>query len=650
MSVTPRRWLFELALGARMSVAGGGAGWVRLSLIAAGVGLGVAVLLGAATVPAALGASNARIDTRVIETSHDLPAADDTLLTGHVTTTYEGTSISGELLRPEGSHPPLPPGVSRLPGPGQMVASPALARMLAEPGSGLLRERWDAEVVGVIGAEGLSGPAELFFYLGTDKLSPPGAGRIDEFGTSGAHEAVPMAVLLILAGMVVLLIPVLVFMAGAVRFGDRTRNRRLAALRLAGSDIAMTRRIAAGETLIGALLGLLVGGLLWAGGILLAHRYGTGPLSFYPADLRPVPLLAAAIVVAVPVAAVLVTLTAMRRVVAEPLGVTRMSTPTRRRFWWRLLPSALGIVLLWPLFEGGSSGVEFQIAGGMALLLIGVALLLPWLVEAVVDRLRGGSPAWELAVRRLQLDSGTAVRAVSGIAVSVAGVLAMQGLVTGIESQVTEPSTTAAVRYDAEIFPETTLPTGVWARALAATPGVREVTEGRHLSVALDPGDPVAMEQLRNTAAGLDPQAYVWTTNNDAARNALAGLRDTLLAGTTALLLLIGASMIINIAEQLRERRRALAVLAAFGTPHRTLRASILYQVTVPVALGMLLAITVGTGLAAMLQLAVSAPLRVDWLGIGTTSGIGVLVVLGTTAAGLPLLRSLTSPGNLRTE
>ncbi|GIE30509.1 membrane protein [Actinoplanes italicus] len=743
----PRRWLFELGLGARMSVAGGRAGWFRLGLIAIGVGLGVAVLLGAATVPAAIAASNARTDARAIDNfDEDVVKGDDTLLVSRTGTTFGDYAFSGEMLQAEGSRPPLPPGVTRFPGPGEMVVSPELDRLMREPGNALLRERWDAEVIGVIGDEGLSGPAELFFYLGTDTLSAEdGDPRIEGFGDATIEQdVVPIFVLLTLVGMVVLLIPVMVFMASAVRFGDQSRDRRLAALRLVGADAAMTRRIAAGETLAGAVVGLLIGGLLWVGEILLANRYGTGALSFYLSDLRPVPLLVAVIVVGVPVVAVLVTLSAMRRVVVEPLGVTRMSVTVRRRLWWRLILPLVGLGLLWPLYQGidGRSDYEAQVVAGMAFLLVGISLLLPWLVEAVVRRLGGGSPAWELAVRRLQFDSGTAVRSVSGIAVSVAGVLAMQGIVTGIESLYNGSGSASAVRYGMEILPGTDLPERTWTAALDSTPGVLEYQTVRmvragddatlrigscpvlqqfarlgecrdgdvfaldgaapgatytlgesgsswtspattrvvdsksdvpasgatvlvtpsaisgvavkpdntYFYVALDPGAPQAVEHLRNTAVGLDLQAYVFSYANSTVRDALAGMRDALLVGSIALLFLIGASMIVNVAEQLRERRKVLAVLVAFGTRRRTLSGSVLYQVAIPVALGMILAVSVGTLLATILMVAVDAPLTVDWFGIGTTSAIAAIVVLGTTAAGLPALWRLTRPGNLRSE
>jgi hypothetical protein len=745
-----RRWIFELGLGARMSVAGGRAGWARLTLIAAGTGVGVALLLCLAALPSALDASSARESARTeaLDSERKVERGDGTMLIGIATTTFRDDSIHGRMLQPEGSRPPIPPGITTLPKPGEMVVSPALRRLIdANP---VLAQRWDARIVGTIRDEGLTGPADLAFYLGTDTLTEDTGRRIDAFGQSALDEGVsPVMVLLTAVGMVVLLTPVIVFMASAVRFGGEARDKRLAALRLVGSDAAMTRRIAAGETLAGAVLGLLVGAVLAVGAALLANRYATGPLSFYLSDMRPVPVLVALIALGVPAVAVLVTLSAMRRVVVEPLGVVRLSPTVRRRLWWRLVLPVAGVVLLWPLKDGlgdgsgpGSGSVEFQAATGVALLLIGLALLLPWLVDAVVHRLGGGSVAWELAVRRLQLDSGTAVRAVSGIAVSVAGVIAVQGLVSGIETQVAGPGSPSSSSLQHQVLPMTNLPVGTWTTALRETPGVqsvetvrvtratqdgvetivrigscaalagyadvsgcvdgdayainvakngaftidgggqwtapastRDVTatdtlldygpmllitpaaagdafpagEARY-TLTLDGRAPDALDRLRNTAARLDPQALVFGPGNDAVASALRTIRQGLLAGTIAMLALIGASMVVNVAEQMRERRKVLAVLVAFGTRRRTLSGSVLLQAAVPVLLGMTLAVGFGSGLSSILMAAVQAPITVDWFGIGTTSGMAALVVLGTTAAALPTLLRLTRPGNLRSE
>ena len=63
---------------------------------------------------------------------------------------------------------------------------------------------------------------------------------------------------------------------------------------------------------------------------------------------------------------------------------------------------------------------------GASALLIGVPAILPWLLERIIGRVRGGAPSWQLAIRRLQMDSGTPARVVGGVAVVLAGAIALQ--------------------------------------------------------------------------------------------------------------------------------------------------------------------------------------------------------------------------------
>jgi len=767
---TLARWGADLALGVRLSVSGGRPGWTRLALIAAGIGLGVAMLLGATTVPAVLAAQAARVADRTVPSSGDpenaIAAGADTVLTTVVRSRFRDDDIEGRLVQAEGDAAPVPPGVDHLPGPGEVVLSPALAELMGSDDADALRGRW-GEVIGTIGPEGLRGPGELTFYAGTDELSVEEfAARVDGFGGAEPADPDPDPALLLLAvvATVVLLLPVAIFVTSAVRFGSESRDRRLAALRLVGADARMTRRIAAGETLTGALLGLAAGGLLFAGLLAAVPRGLRGEMSIFPGDLRPVPALVALVTALVPVLAVVVTVSAMQRVAVEPLGVVRRSGERRRRLWWRLVLPVLGLALLVPLLAGRGAGAlsaqeQVVVPVGLVLFLLGVALLLPWLVEAVVRRLGGGGVAWQLSVRRLQLDSGTSVRAVSGIAVSVAGLIALNGLVAGLEAGSAEVPQRGSTDFQAAVYG--TGDASTWEEELADVRGVREVaaastvwttdpasgaevqvTSGEcavlaveteigdcadgdvfaaaptngmvpiagtlltlgapgpaqaasswtvpdavravptvtgfmaspggerarflitpgalggvepadpdtTLFVALDPAVPDAMDHLRTAAARIDATRYVDPVRTEGLLPALADARQALVAGTAALLLLIGASMLVNVAEQLRERRRLLAALLAFGARRRTLGASVLLQLAVPVVLGLALAIVTGSGLSALLQVGVEAPVRIDWAGIGATSGVAALVVLLTTAASLPLLWRLMRPEGLRSE
>jgi hypothetical protein len=752
----PRRWADDLALGVRLSVAGGRAGWARLAMITAGVGLGVALLLITACVPTLVAARSARLAERAepVGAEQTVARADTTVLVAVANTDYGDRRIQGRMLQAEGTRPVLPPGVTAMPRPGEMVVSPALAALLDSDDGAMLRDRWDARVAGEIGPAGLGGPGELVVYLGTDRLTEDTAHRADRFGRPELYEDLdPILILLGAMGLAALLVPVGVFVATAVRFGSETRDRRLAAVRLVGADAAMTRRIAAGETLTAALLGLLVGALLYGVAVLTGGRLVPAGMSFYAADARPVPALAILAVVLVPVSAVLVTLSALRRVVVEPLGVVRLSPDRHRVLWWRLILPVLGLALLWPLYDGlgeEDAGTGGRILAGLVALLVGVALLLPWWVDATVRRLGGGSVAWELAVRRLQLDSGTAVRAVSGIAVSVAGAIALQGLLVAVQAQYTHETGRSTDDFQATVWPAD-LDTARWEAALRAAPGVAAVSTetavwatasgsgaqtetlfqigdctvlrqfaridtcadgdafiadgtpvtlgGRYdlggvdaqwtipadaavvapipdsmgavpSGVLITPGAlggvrpepynveyyvaltdaPAAIDQLRNAVVAVDPNAGVSLIQDRTFESILIGIRQALLVLATALLLLIGASMVVNVAEQLNERRRLLAVLVAFGTRRATLTGSVLYQVAIPVLLGMTLAIVTGAGLGLILQSAADAPISLDWTGMGLTTAAAVLVILLATLASLPLLWRLTRPTGLRTE
>lgn len=190
-------------------------------------------------------------------------------------------------------------------------------------------------------------------------------------------------------------------------------------------------------------------------------------------------MLAGCVALAVPLCAVGVTLVTMRRVTVEPLGVTRTAPPRRRRLWWRLLLPVAGVVLLLPqaLFGlGGGDAANAQVILGVALLLLGVAALLPWLVGAVVSRLDGtgpGGPSWHLAVRRLQLSSTAALLFGQRDHRRGGGALAVQLLLTGTQNLDEQPRGPAWTVVDAhdDTVPAARAPE-MYAR-LRASVGVR---------------------------------------------------------------------------------------------------------------------------------------------------------------------------------
>ncbi|MFE1903534.1 FtsX-like permease family protein [Streptomyces gardneri] len=785
-------WTRDLALGARFAVTGGRPGLLRTLLTATGVGFGVALLLLAVSLPNMLFQREVREAVRAVDGSEqiDSPRADSFLHLGR-TTTYRDDVVTGLLVTPEGDAPPVPPGTAALPAVGEMAVSPALRELLDSPEGALLKERIPYEVTGTIGPAGLIGPGELRYVAQVDFLTTENFdGRGTRYGWSVPEEPMnAFLVLLVIVACVVLLLPVLVFIATAVRFGGEQRDRRLAALRLVGADIAMTRRIAAGESLAGALFGLLVGLGLFAVARQFAGAFTIWDVNAFPSDVVPLPALAVIVLAAVPVASVVVTLFALRGVAIEPLGVVRVSTPRRRRLWWRLLLLAAGAALLVPLM-GEVQVTETRVdstgvIAGTTLALIGLTTLLPWLVEAFVKRLHSGPVAWQLAVRRLQLSSGTAARAVSGIVVAATGAIALQmlfqamerdfteltgedttraqiavgadarnadeargmidriartegvaGVIGVIESRVWRPgplkgaeewAPTTSLRIgdcaslgqfatlpsckDGDVFvflahgaqgnPDDSLvtsaarpgatvvlrdphphpsapkppkgtplpqwripatarivdsrtdPTGMYQYGVLATPsaidaGLVDEPDAQAL-VRLDPAVPDAADHVRNTAAAIDPTSWVRDLKDIQRDAAFSSVRTGILVGSTLTMLLVAASLLVSTLEQLKDRKRLLSSLVAFGTRRSTLSWSVLWQTAVPIVLGLVLAVAGGLGLGVVL-LKMGGQQVQDWWAFLPVVGIGLALIAAVTLLSMPVLWRLMRADGLRTE
>ena len=159
-----------------------------------------------------------------------------------------------------------------------------------------------------------------------------------------------------------------------------------------------------------------------------------------------------------------------------------------------------------------------------------------------------------------------------------------------------------------------------------------------------------AAERLRNTAMAINPTMDVSilrspgrTARSPASAAACSPARPSPCC-SSALSLLVGTL------EQLRERRRTLAALVAFGARRSTMGWSILWQTLVPVVLGLVLAAALGLGLGGLLLATVDVPFHADVAGIGIVCGIAAGVVLLVTAASLPALWRLMRPDGLRFE
>jgi hypothetical protein len=155
-----RHPLADARLGLRLLRAAGRESAARLSLITVGVGVGVTLLL---LVLTALPALYARQDHMAWQTT---TAATDTgehsgLWWLAVHDHYRGRDLIRVDVAAETPGAPVPPGLTRLPAPGEVAVSPALRRLLASRPPDELAVRLPGRVTATIGQAGLGSPDDL---------------------------------------------------------------------------------------------------------------------------------------------------------------------------------------------------------------------------------------------------------------------------------------------------------------------------------------------------------------------------------------------------------------------------------------------------------------------------------------------------------
>lgn len=234
-----------------------------------------------------------------------------------------------------------------------------------------------------------------------------------------------------------LTLPPLLLLYQAVRLGTAARDRRLAALRLAGATPGEVRRLGALEVGIPALVGSFAGvALFWLLRLVLGGNamhdvalqsdgyVSTTSLRLVPTSVSPQWWEALLVVIGTTVAGVTVGARASRGVVVTPLGVSRRQASAPPRPWGLLLLVAAVLVLPLALTVGsGDTAAAIAVVG---LAVLGVVSLAPWAAYRAgrFAESRTPSPAVLLAARRLVADprpAGRAAAAVGAIALVSGG-------------------------------------------------------------------------------------------------------------------------------------------------------------------------------------------------------------------------------------
>ena len=437
-----------IRLGLRLSLRSGREALIRLILTAVAVGVGAALLFCVLADYHAFQASNNRQCwecTQGPASSGTVTPTPGAELWQSSADYFEGQTIERLDVAALGPHAPLPPGLSRLPGPGQYYASPALAALLRTVPRDELGDRYPGRLVGTIGDKALTGPDELAIFIGHKpaQLAAMGAQVVTKIATVPPKQVwTPYFRDAFVVGVLAVLFPMLILVGTATRLAAARREERYAAMRLVGATPRQISVVASIDAMMSALLGVLLGIGIFAlvqPSLANASLIGTRYFAF---DVTPTANDYIVMLVGVPIVSAIAALLSLRRVQISPLGVTRRVTPPPPSIW-RVVPLLVGI----GLFIGGLAITNKQSIGGPAypgllITMIGLVIAGPWLT-AQAARLfarlvRGPSPL--LAARRLADNPKVAFRTVSGLVLAVFLGTIVAGLLPAVNATTATPS------------------------------------------------------------------------------------------------------------------------------------------------------------------------------------------------------------------
>ena len=475
-----------IRLGLRLAALGGRWSIVPMAVTAVAVAFGTSILLFALSFQPALEVRYDRgawRETPGPGSAEQLPGMTLISLTNdHV----EGRPLARLDVAAVGDGGPPPPGLERLPRPGESFISPALAELLTQRPGNELGDRFGT-VVGTVGDAALRAPNELVVIHGMPvaDLQAAGSRGVTEFDRDGAPPTLDWAIsLLVVITVVGAIAPVAVFVASATRLAAARRERRLVALRLSGATPGQVTLLAALDALLitvpGAFLGIAVFFLLRPAIAL----FPLDDLTWFPDAIVPPLLPAALVVAAVPVVGVAASVLALRRMSISPLGVARRvgsGPPTR----WRVAPMIVALVAFGGFIGLGATSLARNVELVALASLIGVGLsffgviagivVLGPLLTSYIGRLlaRRGGPIRLLAGRRLLDEPAASFTGVAGVVMSVFvasaffGVVAFTNQVSGATRVALRPATLYAT-----VPPGGTAPLAPAVDRVRATPGV----------------------------------------------------------------------------------------------------------------------------------------------------------------------------------
>lgn len=501
--------------GLRLTLSGGRKALTRLLVIAGAVAVGVTMLL--VVLSGINGVTSQDARGAWMRGSGPAPTAGTPsdpawVLSG--TDTFHSKEIIRIDVAATGPHSPVPPGLTRLPGPGEYFASPALQRLLRDAPAAELADRYPGRDAGTFGAAGLPSPDSLIIVVGHAPQELSGADKVQQISsiaTAGDTYVTNMIKLTLGVIAVALIIPVLTLIGMATRMSAARREQRYAAMRLVGATPKQVSVVSAVESTVAAAIGTVLGFALFTAFRSPLSEVPYSGVRFHLVDFRLGLTDVLVVGLGVPLAAAVAARVALRRVRISPLGVSRRATPAAPRAW-RVLPLLAGVAELAWFVGRRPPTVNGQLAAylaGAVIIMLGLQIAGPWLTYRGARLMAGRArrPAALIAARRLADDPKAGFRAVSGLVLALFVTSAAIGIITTMtarqgmpEAMQHNPMLTSSVIVDFGSEEGGPAIPDAFADRLRAVPGVRGVVPV-HANPAFDPNV--------NPGPGTDPASVV---------------------------------------------------------------------------------------------------------------------------------------------
>ncbi|MFI9296019.1 ABC transporter permease [Streptomyces gardneri] len=425
-------------LGLRLLWGSGRRGRVRFLLMALGSALGVACLAAVLTIPSILTAHDARTHAR------EPRPGDSNVVYREFRDPYGSQPFHRVFVARTSPGPTkVPPGVDKLPEAGEAIVSPKLVEILAANprAAGLVPGR----VIGTIAPEGLGDSDDLYAYIGTTPAELIGAESLGGFGIGRSWRQIvdpsTLDILRFTLGCIVLL-PLVTFLSVCARLSGESRARRLAALRLVGLSVKDTLRVNAGESVVAAFVGAVLGLVGYLGVNEIMARVGLPGLYWYPSDGRPGAATLAVCLLGCPVLAWVVGQFSARQAALSPISIRRTGERKPPRMYGTLLlVPGLGVIGGYCMLSvlgrdpSGSSASSVLVPGSVLLtgagLVFGLAPITAWIARRLA-RVAKSLPV-ALAMRRTEVDPGSSLRVVTGLVLLVFGASLTQGVLVELD-------------------------------------------------------------------------------------------------------------------------------------------------------------------------------------------------------------------------